>query len=57
MKRFKGQTVFEYVLLLAGILVMVVLITILIRGSIFGPASGEINQSAATIKGFASALQ
>ena len=53
----RGQTVFEYVLLLGGVLVLVVLLTLLIRGGIFGPAQNEINTSVATIKGYASALQ
>ena len=53
----KGQTTVEYVMLLAGILVVVVLLTVLLRGSIFNPAQDEINTSVATIKGFASALR
>jgi|GEM_PF-5518341 len=46
----------EYLLLLAGVMVIIVLLTILIRGGIFIPATNEINTSVATIKGFASAL-
>ncbi|HIH20472.1 TPA: class III signal peptide-containing protein [Candidatus Micrarchaeota archaeon] len=57
MNRGKGQTTVEYVVLLAGMLIVVVLVTLLIRGSIFNPAQDEINASAATIKGFASALR
>ncbi|MFH1056475.1 MAG: hypothetical protein V1717_01610 [Candidatus Micrarchaeota archaeon] len=52
----KSQSVIEYLLLIAGVLVLIVLVTILIRGSIFAPATQEIESSAATIKGFASAL-
>ena len=55
--KLKGQTGFEYILLLAGVLVIIALITILVRGGIFQPAQEDINQSVATIKGFASALK
>ncbi|MBS3070031.1 class III signal peptide-containing protein [Candidatus Micrarchaeota archaeon] len=52
----KAQTALEYMILLAGILVVIVLLTIMIRGGIFIPAQNEINTSVATIKGFGSAL-
>ena len=53
----KAQATIEYVMLLAGIIIIVVLVSILIRGAIFAPAQNEINTSVATIKGFASALR
>lgn len=46
----------EYLLLLAGVMVLIVLLSILLRGGIFVPATNEINTSVATIKGFGSAL-
>ncbi|MEM4254724.1 MAG: hypothetical protein QXR53_00145 [Candidatus Norongarragalinales archaeon] len=52
----KAQTVMEYLLLLAGVMVIIVLITILVRGGIFIPASNEISTSVSTIKAFGSAL-
>lgn len=52
----KAQTVMEYLLLLAGVMVIIILLTILVRGGIFIPATSEINTSVATIKGFGSAL-
>lgn len=46
----------EYLLLLAGVMVIIVLLTVLIRGGIFVPATNEINTSISTIQGFGSAL-
>ena len=47
----KGQTTLEYVLLLAGLIVIIVLISVLIRGGVFAPAQEDIGSSVATIKG------
>jgi len=52
----KSQTALEYMILLAGVLVVIILLTILIRGGIFIPATNEINTSVSTIKAFGSAL-
>ncbi|HLC38055.1 MAG TPA: class III signal peptide-containing protein [Candidatus Norongarragalinales archaeon] len=56
MKR-KGQTTTEYLFLIAGILVLVVLITVLIRGGIFNPAQQDIGQSADTLKNLTATIR
>lgn len=42
MQRFKGQGMFEYILLLAGILLIVVLAVVVLRGGIFQGANKDI---------------
>ncbi len=54
--KLKAQTVMEYLLLLAGVMVLLVLISILLRGGILIPAQEEIGGNVATIKAFTSAL-
>ncbi len=42
MRRLKGQGMFEYILLLAGILLIVVLAVVVLRGGLFGGAEKDI---------------
>lgn len=46
MQRFKGQGMFEYILLLAGILLIVVLAVVVLRGGIFQGAQKDTQTSA-----------
>lgn len=44
-KSEKGQGAFEYILLLAGVLLIVVLVIFLLRSNLFGGAAQNINQT------------
>lgn len=44
-KSEKGQGAFEYILLLAGVLLIVVLVIFLLRSNLFGGAAKSVNET------------
>ena len=48
-RRAKGQTTLEYVILIAGILLFIVLLLVIIRGGLFPSAGGEIENNSGII--------
>ena len=44
-KNEKGQGAFEYILLLAGVLLIVVLVIFLLRSNLFGGAAKSVNET------------
>ncbi|VVB67613.1 Uncharacterised protein [Candidatus Norongarragalina meridionalis] len=49
MRRVKGQTALEYVILVAGVLLFIVLLLVIVRGGLFPSAGGEIANGSGTI--------
>ena len=50
MRRAKGQNTLEYIILLAGILLFIVLLLFLVRGGLFPSAEAEIANSSGVIR-------
>jgi len=46
----KGQTALEYILILAGAMLLVVAVTLIIRSQVFTPVSRNVESNASTIK-------
>ncbi len=57
LKPRKSQVSLEYLLLIAGALVLIVILLFLFKGNLFGPAESDIANRSGEIKGVISSLQ